>query len=74
MGVIVGATSFYAEQGGQVTDTGTISATESGGTTLQVEAAQVAAGYVLHCGTVTGGVLRVGDAVATRYERPISVC
>lgn len=68
VGIIIGATSFYAEQGGQVTDTGELVGVP-GTATLQVDAAQVAAGYVLHRGTVTGGVLHVGDKVTTRIDR-----
>ncbi len=50
----------------QVTDHGTVAAA-GGGATFTVEAAHVAAGYVLHKGAPpSGGVLRVGDSVTTR--------
>eukprot|EP00471_Norrisiella_sphaerica_P003540 CAMPEP_0184483716 /NCGR_PEP_ID=MMETSP0113_2-20130426/5386_1 /TAXON_ID=91329 /ORGANISM="Norrisiella sphaerica, Strain BC52" /LENGTH=960 /DNA_ID=CAMNT_0026864283 /DNA_START=84 /DNA_END=2966 /DNA_ORIENTATION=+ len=57
-GLILDNTSFYAEQGGQIYDIGEIK-TATG--TLRVEDCQVAAGYVLHVGTVKSGSISVGS-------------
>jgi alanyl-tRNA synthetase len=62
--VFLGGTPFYAESGGQIGDTGTIS-TESG--RLRVDDTQKPAdGVIAHFGAVVTGELRVGDpATAT---------
>ncbi|GMH50878.1 hypothetical protein TrRE_jg12376, partial [Triparma retinervis] len=46
-GLILSATNFYAEQGGQIYDTGTIKCPTG---TLRVDCVQVYGGYVLHLG------------------------
>lgn len=56
VGVVLDATSFYAEAGGQVGDTGTL---KVGDAQVQVEDTQSFAGYVLHVGRVREGALRV---------------
>lgn len=63
VGLVLAATSFYAEQGGQVSDIGSIST--AGGARLVVEDTKLAAGYVLHVGHVEGE-MKVGDDVTTR--------
>mmetsp|Transcript_36663 Transcript_36663/g.81584 ORF Transcript_36663/g.81584 Transcript_36663/m.81584 type:complete len:1184 (-) Transcript_36663:438-3989(-) len=63
-GLVLDTTSFYAESGGQVSDTGSI-AGPSG--SLAVRDSQVAAGFVLHVGEVSGS-LRVGDAVKVSVD------
>mmetsp|Transcript_19360 Transcript_19360/g.58510 ORF Transcript_19360/g.58510 Transcript_19360/m.58510 type:complete len:958 (+) Transcript_19360:236-3109(+) len=74
VGLVLEQTSFYAEQGGQVTDYGTISSAD-GGVVFNVEAAQVAAGYVLHKGNApSGGVLKVGDSVTTSIDQERRAC
>jgi alanyl-tRNA synthetase len=52
VGLVLDTTSFYAEQGGQINDTGSIAA---GAATLDVSNCQVAAGYVLHIGEAQVG-------------------
>ncbi|GAB4815439.1 hypothetical protein N2152v2_002485 [Parachlorella kessleri] len=64
-GLVLERTSFYAEQGGQVTDIGSI---EGAGASLDVQDVTVAAGYVLHVGEVSGGEIKVGDTVTTKVD------
>lgn len=66
VGVVLDTTSFYAESGGQVADTGALSGANGAG--FQVEDAIVAAGYVLHVGKPVGGGLKVGDAVSAEVD------
>jgi len=61
-------TPFYAEQGGQVADTGTLRSPD-GSAAVGVGTTQTYGGYVLHVGDVTAGSLRVGDAVACAVDR-----
>ena len=64
--LVVGATSYYAEMGGQVADTGTI---ETSGATFAVEDAKIAAGYVFHVGKVAKGAsVKVGDSCTVRVD------
>lgn len=64
VGVVLDCTSFYAEQGGQVADTGVLGGANA---TVDVDSCIVAAGYVLHVGQLRQGVLAVGDIVTARY-------
>ena len=59
--VILDQTIFYAEQGGQVGDTGELRS--RGGAVMAVETTRAAAGYVLHVGNMIEGHLSVGDHV-----------
>jgi alanyl-tRNA synthetase len=59
--VILDATNFYAEMGGQVGDTGQLRS--EAGAILDVTAARAAGGYVLHVGRMVEGRLAVGDHV-----------
>lgn len=68
VGVVVRDTSFYAEQGGQVSDVGRMIATNNA--TLDVEDVVIAAGYVLHKGPLSGGPLKVGDTVRCSVDYP----
>jgi alanyl-tRNA synthetase len=67
VGVVLDASPFYPEAGGQVADTGRL----QGPGTMHVENTQIYGGFVLHTGSVPTGELRVGDAVqcAVDYER-----
>lgn len=60
VGIVLDATSFYAEAGGQIYDTGALKA--AGGAAQTVENVQTFAGFALHIGPVEG-VLSVGDSV-----------
>ncbi|WOL19049.1 alanine--tRNA ligase [Canna indica] len=67
VGIVLESTSFYAEQGGQIYDTGSI---EGSLGSLQVNNVQVYGGFVLHIGAVTGGSkgLSVGDKVICKVD------
>merc|ERR1719188_1542242 len=66
-GLVLDKTAFYAEQGGQIYDTGKI--VSSSGVEFHVADAQKYAGYVLHVGAVTsGGVMKVGDSVTVKVD------
>jgi len=61
-GLILDQTSFYAEQGGQIYDTGYMAKADDDQTEFTVKNCQVQGGYVLHVGTCVGR-LSVGDTV-----------
>ncbi|KAI9815650.1 MAG: Alanine--tRNA ligase [Phylliscum demangeonii] len=66
LGLILGQTNFYAEQGGQEHDTGRILI--DGVAELEVHNVQVYAGYVLHTGCMKYGTLSIGDKVICEYD------
>ncbi|KIZ04229.1 alanyl-tRNA synthetase [Monoraphidium neglectum] len=69
LGLVVDNTSFYAESGGQVGDTGSIVGPSG---SIDIGDCQVAAGYVLHVGVAAPGAsVSVGDSVTVKvdYER-----
>ena len=63
VGIVTEATSFYAEAGGQVADTGSI-ATADGSATFDVEDVKKVGPYVLHIGRVSKGSIAVGAGVS----------
>ena len=63
--VVLDETPFYAESGGQVGDRGRL---ESGDTCFEVSDTQKQGSVFTHIGQVTGGVLRVNDAVDACVE------
>ncbi|KAF1808698.1 putative alanyl-tRNA synthetase [Eremomyces bilateralis CBS 781.70] len=65
-GILLDRTNFYAEQGGQEYDTGSIII--DGVAEMEVQNVQVYAGYVLHTGYLKYGTLSVGDAVISMYN------
>ncbi|XP_073226123.1 alanine--tRNA ligase isoform X2 [Cicer arietinum] len=66
VGVVLESTSFYAEQGGQIFDTGSLDFQHA---SFQVYNVQVFGGFVLHIGNGSG--ISVGDKVVCKvdYER-----
>ncbi|KAI9596522.1 alanyl-tRNA synthetase [Syncephalis fuscata] len=65
-GVLLDRSNFYAEQGGQEYDTGTIII--DGQAEFTVENVQVYAGYVLHIGYLKYGQLSIGNQVVCTYD------
>ncbi len=64
--LVLDKTSFYAESGGQVGDTGVITIGDS---TFEVtNTTKDADGVVLHHGTLNGDAIKVGDSVVTAYD------
>ncbi|XP_057456647.1 alanine--tRNA ligase-like [Lotus japonicus] len=63
IGVILESTSFYAEQGGQIFDTGSLECQHA---SFQVRNVQVFGGFVLHIGNGTG--ISVGDKVVCKVD------
>ena len=66
VGLLLDRTNFYAEQGGQEYDTGSILI--DGVAELAVANVQVYAGYVLHTGYMKYGTLNVGNSVTCSYD------
>eukprot|EP01127_Copromyxa_protea_P001272 TRINITY_DN11306_c0_g1_i1.p1 TRINITY_DN11306_c0_g1~~TRINITY_DN11306_c0_g1_i1.p1 ORF type:complete len:970 (-),score=307.67 TRINITY_DN11306_c0_g1_i1:36-2783(-) len=68
IGVILNQSSFYAESGGQIYDTGFL---EADGLLFLVKEVKVFGGYVAHIGTLKHGELKVGGTVqcSVNYER-----
>jgi len=73
VGVVLDRTNFYAEQGGQIYDIGTIEVEDK--LELTVENVQVYGGFVLHVGYLKSGSLKVEDTVTCVFDegrrRPI---
>nr|XP_042908383.1 alanine--tRNA ligase, cytoplasmic isoform X1 [Parasteatoda tepidariorum] len=59
-GIILDRTSFYAEAGGQIYDTGFMVKENDEDTEFTVKEVQLQGGYVIHLGTLCGSV-KVGD-------------
>jgi len=66
IGILIRRTPFYADQGGQMGDTGVI---ESSAATFEVEQTVRQWNNVLHLGHLKRGVLTVGDRVVARVNR-----
>ncbi|KAI0126625.1 tRNA synthetases class II (A)-domain-containing protein [Xylariales sp. AK1849] len=66
LGVLLDKTNFYAEQGGQVADTGRI--VIDGVAEFKVLDVQQFGGYIIHNGYLDYGQLNAGDEVISEYE------
>jgi alanyl-tRNA synthetase len=67
--ILLPATCFYIESGGQVSDTGTIVSVEAGSWQIFVEGMRrPAAGVIVHVGRVVKGTPRVGDLSVARVD------
>ena len=62
--ILLDRTNFYAEQGGQVGDSGTIDLPNTNGVEFEVEDTQRLGETVLHVGSLLEGELKVGDRVS----------
>jgi alanyl-tRNA synthetase len=70
-GILLDRTSFYAESGGQIYDTGHLlidDAGDAGVADFEVIDVQVFNGYVLHIGYMKEGVMVVNDQVISQYD------
>lgn len=65
-GILLDKTPFYAEQGGQEYDTGSI--VIDGKADFTVDNVQVYGGYVLHTGNLSDGTLSVNDEIIATYD------
>lgn len=65
-GIVLDKTCFYAEQGGQIYDEGSMVKDED--TEFYVKNVQVRAGYVLHVGILESGCLKEGDQVTLKID------
>jgi len=66
IGIVLDRTNFYAEQGGQIYDTGVLS---KDGNKFEVENVQTYAGFVLHMGKLRSGSLKVGDTLNLQLDQ-----
>ena len=66
VGLVLEATSFYAEAGGQVADVGRV--TSAAGAAFEVEDVKRFGAYVLHVGRFSAGALALGDAVTATVD------
>jgi alanyl-tRNA synthetase len=67
--VLLPATGFYIESGGQVSDSGAIYSTEEPGWEIQVDdMRRPAAGVIVHVGKVMRGQPKVGDLAVARVD------
>ncbi|XP_043696379.1 alanine--tRNA ligase-like isoform X1 [Telopea speciosissima] len=67
VGIILETTNFYAEQGGQIFDTGLF---ESSTGSFQVSNVQIYGGFILHIGSIVGetGMFSVGDKIICKVD------
>lgn len=65
-GIVLDKTPFYAEQGGQEYDTGSL--VIDGSAEFNVTNVQMYGSYVLHTGTLVEGTLKVTDEVIATYD------
>ncbi|XWS63325.1 hypothetical protein CRYUN_Cryun06bG0085500 [Craigia yunnanensis] len=67
VGIVLESTSFYAEQGGQIFDTGSLDGSFG---SFQVCNVQIFGGFVLHIGSLSGvtGKFSVGDNVTCKVD------
>lgn len=66
-GVLLDRTNFYAEQGGQIYDTGYINKVGDESVEFSVKNVQVRGGYVIHIGSIEGS-LKKGDKVILHID------
>lgn len=67
--LILDQTCFYAEQGGQIYDTGVLTKVGDEETFFTVENVQIRGGYIIFFGTVEG-TMRIGDELFQEFDEP----
>lgn len=67
--VILPKTGFYIESGGQVSDTGIIAAVDGSWEIKVQDVRRPAAGVIIHIGTVSKGVVKIGDRGLLKVDR-----
>ena len=68
--LILGATPFYLESGGQVADTGKVVSATEGQWEVAIESVQKpSAGLIVHSGKVLSGTLKLHDAAIARVDK-----
>lgn len=66
-GILLDKTNFYAEQGGQIYDTGYLMKVDDESVEFSIKNVQVRGGYVIHIGSLEG-ILRKGDKVSLHVD------
>ena len=74
IGIILDATSFYAESGGQIYDTGIIRLHGSENTEFQVLQVYKFGGYTCHIGSIAAGCISVNDQVHCMVDAARRMC
>ncbi|MHC4948266.1 MAG: alanine--tRNA ligase, partial [Planctomycetota bacterium] len=74
VGLVTDRTNFYAEQGGQVGDTGVVRDVDGDRSELQVVDTRVYDGYVLHVGRLVRGRISVGESLELVVDRSRRGC
>ncbi len=67
--VILPRTGFYIEAGGQVSDTGTLTAPDGSWEIRVVDVRRPAAGIIIHIGEVVKGTVKLGDRGTLKIDR-----
>ncbi len=67
VGIIIDSTPFYAEQGGQIHDTGVLVSMD-GSTVVNISNVQSFAGYIIHSGLVDRGQLDLGEIIICKVD------
>ena len=68
-GIVTDRTNFYAEQGGQVGDTGKLRDNDADHSEFTIADTRAFGGYVLHVGEIVRGNIRVGESVQLAIDR-----
>lgn len=65
IGIVLDKTSYYAEAGGQIFDTGVMTTAEA---TIRINNVQQYGSFVLHVGEIIEGTISVNDAVSSKVD------
>ncbi|XP_018495959.1 alanine--tRNA ligase, cytoplasmic [Galendromus occidentalis] len=67
-GIVLDRTNFYAEQGGQIYDTGFLQHVENEDVEFAVTEVHLQGGFVVHIGRLAAGTLKVGDELKLQID------